>query len=201
MMIKSLLILLLLVFFQSCSKSPFQGDIQKNLEAMDKAYGKCNNPYRTMNKAQKRICEDKERAAGPDGVVGEPINITEIIENYRYGGKANVYSGMSTVNPTLWGASLALLEQYPLDIVDSQGGFISTDWITKKENPDQRCLIKVNIVSQELVSNGVNVKLICEQKEINTWYQDGISYSQEEKDLILKILDIAEEISITEKLS
>ena len=194
------MILFLLVFFQSCSNGPFQGDIQKNLEAMDKVYGKCDNPYRTMSKGQKKICEDKERAAGPDGKVGDPINLTEIMENYRSGGNKTVYSGMS-VNPTLWGASMALLEQYPLDIVDSQGGFISTEWITKKENPNQRCLIKVNITSQELVSSGVRVKLLCEQKELDAWYQDGVSYSQEEKNLTLKIFDIANEISTSEKLS
>ena len=50
---------------------------------MDKIHGKCNNPYRTFNKAQKKICEDKERAAGADGVIDEPINLTELIENYR----------------------------------------------------------------------------------------------------------------------
>ena len=31
----------------------------------------------------KKICEDKERAAGPDGEVGDPINLTQIVENYR----------------------------------------------------------------------------------------------------------------------
>ena len=199
-MIKYLLILLLFVFFQSCSKGPFQGDLQKNLEAMDKVHGRCDNPYRQMTKGQKKICEDKERAAGPDGEIDDPINITEIIKNYRSGGKKNVYSGMS-VNPILWEASLILLDQYPLDIVDSQGGFISTNWIVEKGNLNQRCLIKVNITSQKLVSNGARVKLLCEEKDGNTWYQDEISYEDEEKNLTLKILDIANELSVTEKLS
>ena len=167
---------------------------------MDKVHGKCNNPYREFNEAQKRICEDKERAAGPDGEIGEPLNITKMIENYRSGGSNTVYQGMS-INENLWEASLILLDQYPLDIVDSQGGFISTNWIVEKGNLNQRCLIKINVTSQELVSNGVNVKLLCEEKEGGTWYQDEISYKNEEKNLTLKILDIANKLSVTEKLS
>tara|TARA_A100001011_G_C14314855_1_gene847454 strand:+ start:426 stop:1025 length:600 start_codon:yes stop_codon:yes gene_type:complete len=199
-MIRLLLVLILVNFFLSCSKGLFDGDIQKNLEEMDKIHGVCNNPYRTYNKAQKRICEDKERAAGPDGKVGEPLNITKLIEDFRGGGTKNVYQGMS-INPVLWEASLIMLDEYPLNIVDSQGGFISTDWITEKGNPNQRCLIKVSITSQELVSNGVKVKLLCEQRELEVWYQENIPYTEEEKNLILKILDIANQISVIDKLS
>jgi len=203
-MIKAVLALLLIIFLQSCSTGPFGGDIEKNMAEMDKIHGKCNNPYRTFNKAQKKICEDKERAAGPDGEVGDPINLTQIIENYRNfrDGNFNTTSGGGmTINENLWGASLILLDQYPLNIVDAQGGFISTDWIIERESPNQRCLIKVNITSKELVSNGVKVKLLCEEKELEVWYQDEVTYSQEEKDLVLKILEIADILSTTEKLS
>ena len=59
----------------------------------------------------------------------------------------------------------------------------------------------MNVTSQELVSNGVKVKLLCEEKELDVWYQDGVTYEKEEKILILKILNIANEINVTEKLS
>ena len=88
-----------------------------------------------------------KRAAGPDGENGEPLNITKMIEDFRSGGSKNVYQGMS-INENLWEASLILLDQYPLDIVDSQGGFISTAWIIGKGNLNQRCLIKVNVTSK-----------------------------------------------------
>ena len=202
-MIKVALTLLLIFFLQSCSQGPFGGDIEKNMAEMDKIHGKCNNPYRTFNKAQKKICEDKERAAGADGVIEEPINLTKLIENYRNFRDGNFDStsvGMA-INKNLWGASLILLDQYPLDIVDSKGGFISTGWITEKDNPNLRCLIKVKVTSKELISSGVNVKLLCQEKELEAWYHDGISYEEEEKRLTLKILDIADELSTTEKLS
>ena len=199
-MIRSLLLLILVFSFQSCSKGLLDGDVQKNLEKMDKIHGYCNNPYRNFSKQEKELCEHKERAAGPDGEIGDPLNLTKMIEDFRSGGSNNVYQGMS-VNENLWEASLILLDQYPLDIVDSQGGFISTNWIIEKGNLNQRCLIKVNITSQKLVSNGAKVKLLCEEKEGDTWYQDKISYEDEEKNLLLKILDIANELSVTEKLS
>ena len=203
-MIKTTLVLLLMGFLQSCSTGPFGGDIDKNLKEMDKLHGKCNNPYRTFNKAQKQICEDKERAAGPDGEVNDPVNLTQLVENYknfRDGNFNSTYSGGMSINENLWGASLILLDQYPLDIVDAQGGFISTGWIIERESPNQRCLIKINITSKDLMSNGVTVKLICEQKELDVWYQDGVTYSQEEKNLVLKVLEIADKLSTTEKLS
>ena len=201
-MIKLIFTLFLMVFLPSCSKGLFNGDVQKNLKAMDKIHGVCNNPYREYNKAQKKICEDKERAAGPDGEIGEPLNISQMIRDFRSGGSSTQYQVTSmSVNKNLWEASLIMLDQYPLNIVDSQGGFISTDWITEKENPNQRCLIKVKITSQELLSNGAKVKLLCEQKELDVWYQDKISYTEEEKNLTLKILDIANELSLIDKLS
>ena len=90
-MFKSLLAISLIFFFQSCSKGLFDGDLQKNMKAMDKLHGVCNNPYRNYSKQEKKICEDKERAAGPDGEIGDPINITEMIENFRSGGQQTSY--------------------------------------------------------------------------------------------------------------
>ena len=169
---------------------------------MDKIHGVCNNPYREYSKAQRKICEDKERAAGPDGEIGDPLNISQMIRDFRSGGSSaqNQVTSMS-VNKNLWYASLIMLDQYPLDIVDSQGVFISTGWITEKGSPNNICLIKVNITSRELLSNGAKVKLICEQIELDVWYQDEISYTSEEKNLTLKILDIANELSLIDKLS
>ena len=195
-MIRSFLVLILVFSFQSCSKGLFDGDIEKNLKAMDKMHGYCNNPYRTFSKKEKKICEDKERAAGPDGEIGEPLNITKMIEDFRSGGSQGSYQGM-TVNKDLWGASLILLDQYPLDIVDSQGGFISTGWIIKKEIPNQRCLIKIQVVSRELTTTGVVSSFLCENKTNDVWVSDNRNYPNEEKKIILKILEIAGKLSST----
>ena len=51
-----------------------------------------------------------------------------------------------------------------------------------------------------LASNGVKVKLICQQKTDGSWYNDNTEYSKEEKDLTLKILETAIQIKVEDQL-
>ena len=204
-MFKSFKILLILfvslIFVQSCSEGPFGGNHAANMEKLDKIYGPCNNPHRKIvGKDARMLCEDKERAVGPSGKAKDPISLASIAKNFNNGGVGSNYQGMA-INPFLWQASLGILDQYPLKIVDSQGGFISTEWIMENNSPNQRCNIKVTINSQELVSNGVKVKLICQKKTDDTWYNESTSYTSEENDLTLKILETAIQIKVENELS
>ena len=146
------------------------------------------------------LCEDRERAAGPGGKIKDPISITNFAKNFNNGGPVGSYESLR-VNPFLWQASLNLLDEFPLKIVDAEGGFISTEWILEEENPDQRCNIKITITSRELISNGVKVKLLCQQKSNDDWYNDKSEYILEEKDLTLRILEIANQIKAENQLS
>ena len=188
-----------LISIVSCGNNPLKGNLKENMAKLDKQYGVCRNPMRNYTSAQRLTCESKERAAGRDGKIKEPLNLTALIDGYRTGGSA-VYAS-SAVNNYLWNASISILEPYTLKIVDSQGGLISTDWIMEKSDKTKRCLIKVNISSKELLSNGVDVKILCEEKDEDNWFADKISYLNEEKRLTLKILEIAEELKFTEELS
>ena len=196
-MFKILLIISSLFFISGCSKGLMNGDLQANLEESDKVYGRCNNPNRQLSKIERDICLDKQRAAGPDGVVGEAFNITEFIEKVNNPKGNVIYSG-SSVNQELWNGSLRVLSSYPLKTVDSQGGFISTEWILEENTPGQRCLIKVNINSIELISTGVNTKIVCEKQISGEWYISKQTFVEEEKQLTLKILEIANQLSITQ---
>ena len=71
------------------------------------------------------------------------------------------------------------------------GGFIETDWIMDSNNSSQRCLIKIQISSKDLITTGVDTNFICENKSNNTWFSDEIEYLEEEKQITLKILEIA----------
>ena len=83
-MLKKLLITISFIILTGCGAGKLlnQGDVQANLEASDKIYGRCNNPNRQYTTIEKKICEGKDRAAGPDGKVGDPINITKIIDRF-----------------------------------------------------------------------------------------------------------------------
>ena len=194
---KTFIIFFAFILLQSCSN--VGGDIEKNLAETDKIYGKCNNPNRQFTYITKKICEDQVRAAGPDGVVGDPIDVTEIFS--RFGSNEKVVYAGSSANQFLWNGALETLKSYPLMTVDSQGGFISTEWILEELNPNQRCLIKVNITSRELISNGVNAKILCQRKETDVWYPIKELFVEEEKNLTLKILEKAGQLSNIDSLS
>ena len=187
-------------FLYGCSQGLLGGNQQKNLERLDKVYGKCNNPHRIFSPQEKIVCEDQQTAAGPDGVVGDSINVTEVLERIRGGGEKIVYAS-SKVNDYLWNGSLAVVENYSLKTVDSQGGFISTDWILNSDIENKRCLIKINVLSQELISTGVKTKIICENLIDGQWYNDNSQYINDEKNLTLKILELANELSKLEATS
>ena len=195
---KTLVVFFAFILLQSCNTGPLGGDLQKNLAESDKIYGKCNNPNRSFTYVQKKICEDKVRAAGPDGVVGDPIDLTEIFD--RSDEKKIIYTGANS-NQFLWNGALETLSKYSLKTVDSQGGFISTDWILEEPNPNQRCLIKINVTSRELISNGVITKIICQKKEADVWYSSNELFLEEEKNLTLKILEKASQLSKVDSLS
>ena len=199
-MLKLLLSLAVILSISSCSQGINKGNIEKNLTATDKIYGRCNNPNRQFTEVEREICVAKERAAGPDGEVGDPLNLTELIDKFNNPNKNIVYGGAS-VNQFLWNGSLSVLESYPLQTVDSQGGFISTDWILDINEPKKRCQIKVNITSLEFISTGVKTKIICQEQDNSQWYPNNEILIDEEKKITLKILEKAQELSNIENLS
>ena len=199
-MLRLLVLFILALFFSSCGQGLLDGNLEKNLEATDKVYGRCDNPYRQFTEIEREICRGKVRAAGPDGEVGDPISLTDIIDKFNNPEKNVVYAG-SSVNRYLWQGSLLILEEYPLQTVDSQGGLISTDWILNKELPDKRCQIKVNVITQDFVSTGVRTKFICQNKDNDQWYQSKDILIEEEKKITLKILEKALELSNIDNFS
>ena len=187
-MFRVLFVFLSLFFFQSCSND---GSYQETVEKLDEVYGYCDNPQRRLRPLEYKICKDKERAAGPDGEVGEPLSIGNL---FNGGGSQTVYAASDT-NNFLWDASLKTLKNYSIKITDFDGGYIETNWIKKENIPDERCLIKTHITSSQLISTGVDVSFVCEKNIGDDWYVVNQSYIEEEQQLILKILSEASQLS------
>ena len=93
-----------------------------------------------------------------------------------------------TINKELWNGSLKVLSNYSIKNADSSGGFIETDWIFEEQDTNNRCLIKVQIVSLELISNGVETNIVCQRLTNEKWINDNKDYIDEEKQLTLAIL-------------
>ena len=185
-MLKIFVFLFSSVIIFSCSG----GNYEKNLQELDEVYGMCENPMRPLSTRKYKECIAAERANNESF-----FDINSDLNNlFNRGGNSN-YVVQYTVNPSLWQAALNITEKFPLKIADNQGGYIETDWINQKESPNSRCLIKVRITSQELVSTGVATKFICEEKIDNQWVANNDSYLTEEKQFTLKILSAAADIS------
>ena len=196
-MLKLLSIILSLFILTSCN----QGNHQKNLTELDEIYGKCDNPmreneYNSNNKNSRiyRNCKAKEMAGGE--------SLFDLEESFKdtFGigsrSKSDVLV-VSSVNPLLWRASLDVTKDYPLKIADSQGGYIETDWIYGDESlaDKNRCLIKIRVLSQDLISTGVQTNFICETKNNSNWANDEKDYFQQEKQITLSILERASELA------
>ena len=185
--LSSLAILLFSFLLINCS-----GNLEKELEELDKIYGYCDNPQRNIRGAKYETCKAKERAAGPSGISDkkEPLNLSNIFDEFNLGSNNAIVQ--AAVNPALWQASLEVMSSYDLKFVDNQGGYLQTEWIYQSSNPNNRCLIKIQITSLELISNGVKSSFNCEENNNSIWETDGIDYIQEEKNLNLRILELAQ---------
>lgn len=168
---------------------------EEQLAELDEVYGKCDNPHRQLRPLEYKICKDKERAAGPDGVIDDGNGgIIDGLFTFGNGNSGTIYATASDTNNFLWDASLQVLDNYSLKISDFDGGYIETNWIQNINIPNQRCLVKSHVTSKELTSTGIKIKILCENLFENNWYVSDEEFIEEEKQLTLKILQVAKEI-------
>lgn len=188
----SFLFFFISLFLLNCSTP--KSSLNKNLEELDKLYGYCDNPHRSLNKRDYKICKDKERANAGKSFGFKDKTLKEmLIDSIKDDiGATGIAGGGTTVNIYLWQGSIQTLENYPIKILDSNGGYIETEWIYQESAPNERCLIKINITSKELLSSGVNAKIICQNKYQNEWQNIAEEINLEEnKKITLAILEKA----------
>ena len=190
--LKILFTFLILIVINSCTNA---NKSEENLKKLDKIYGYCDNPHRNIPPKQYETCLAKQDAAGPDGEIGEPVNISDIFDKFNNRSSNDKVSYLKTVNADLWQGTMDVLSPYSLKLIDSEIGYVETDWIYEKNMPTRRCLIKVQITSVEIISTGVSTNLTCQTKDGESWYNDQTNYFDQEKKLTLTILSKAKEFS------
>ena len=181
-MLRYLSILITSIFIYSCT-----GNHNERMAELDETFG-CKDPHKNLSERKMRECLAKERADGES-----LFNLTEDFNKLIGQDSTVVYQ--NSVNPYLWNAGLEVTKTYPLKIADNQGGFIETEWIRDSSDMNQRCLIKIQITSQELITTGVKSSFLCETKQGGEWIADNVDYIKEENQITLKILDIAGNLS------
>ena len=194
--IKNLLCVLILAVIVSCTNA---NKSEENLKKLDKIYGYCDNPHREISGTRYEVCKAKEMGAGPDGEVGESKSFGEIFGGLG-GSSKNQVTYIKSVNNDLWQGTMDVLSPYSIKLIDSEVGYVETDWIYEKNEPNRRCLIKVQIKSAELVSNGVSTTISCQVKENDNWFNDSEQFIDQEKKLTLTILSKSQEYYNQQKL-
>ena len=91
------------------------------------------------------------------------VNLTELFS------EKNNTGGIINVNAFLWRASLNILSVAPLISTDALGGTIISDWYISKNIKNQRFKITVFILSRELRSDGIKVKVHIQNFKNNVW--------------------------------
>ena len=192
MYLKSILLIFSCLALLSCNSGIVGDNYQENLVKLDKIYGYCDNPHRNLNKStvQYKVCKDKEAAAGADGLSDDDFKLPFLDSILNQSGSTNVVY-TNNVNQYLWNGAINTLNNYPLSFADSSGGFIETEWIYDANLENQRCLIKVQITSQELLSNAVDTKILCQSKIKENWINTNETFINEEKQITLAILNSA----------
>ena len=81
----------------------------------------------------------------------------------------NNSGGIINVNAFLWRASLNILSIAPLISTDALGGTIISDWYINKNVKNQRLKITAFILTRELRSDGIKVKVHIQNFKNNVW--------------------------------
>lgn len=185
MKVKQIFIICFFIFIISCA-----GRNEEVIKKYDAVYG-CDNPHRQLSDIEYKICIDKQRSTG-----GKPLDLDALTTDLKdiFNRGSNVVF-QNSINKSLWDASIEVTKNYPLKIADNQGGYIETDWIYSENDFNERCAIKIQIVSLELISTGVNTNLICQNKKNDTWINSNEEFIEEEKQLTIKILQEAIRLS------
>ncbi|NCC22018.1 MAG: DUF3576 domain-containing protein [Alphaproteobacteria bacterium] len=106
----------------------------------------------------KDIYSEPESIFGPEGI--------------RFlGGKDKKDNGEDGigVNAYLWRAALDTVSFMPLESADPFGGAIITEWYSPPETPDERFKVNAFILSRELKSDGLRVRVFRQVKKSGDW--------------------------------
>jgi hypothetical protein len=78
------------------------------------------------------------------------------------------------VNGFLWRASLETISFMPVASADPFGGVIITDWYSPPENSGERLKINAFILSRQLKSDGISVKIFRQVKKGGEWQDSPV---------------------------
>lgn len=142
----------------------------------------------------------KERWENFGSVVGGDGGITVYDSNPNaqsvIGKKAPV--GTMNVNPYLWQASVDIVSFMPIQVSDSSGGVISTDWYEDPDYPGIRYRVNILVKAVELKATNLKVTVFKQEMKDGNW-REVKPNSEIGEDLEEKILTKARELKVSQE--
>ena len=130
---KTLFIFLFLIAINACTNA---NKSEENLKKLDKIYGYCDNPHRNIPPTiWKLYCETRRSRSWWE--IGESVNISEIFDRFNNRSNNNQVTYLKSVNADLWQGTMDVLSPYSLKLIDSEVGYVETDWIYEKDIPNK----------------------------------------------------------------
>jgi hypothetical protein len=134
------------------------------------------------------IYEKPESVFGAGGLMGL---------NNRDSEEKRARNGIN-VNAYLWRATLDTISFMPLASADPFGGVIITEWYTSPEKPGERLKLNVFILNDQLVADGVSVKVFRQAQTKSGWV-DAKAAPETGRQLEDAILTRARQLRIAEQ--
>ena len=149
----------------------------------------CSGASRQLTKEEKiyspRDRSRLEQMEAGGGLINDLFKVGKDNEESNYTNNTNKSS--------IWRASLEILSTFPLSSIDSKSGVIITDWYSSEKKPSERFKITILILSQEISSNSIQVKIHKQIIKNSRWVNIKL---KQEKNLAIerKIIQKAVEI-------
>jgi len=129
-------------------------------------------------KSEAKYPTGADRSATAGDIYAKPPSIFGRDGLKILGGKSNDNddgSGGLGVNGFLWRASLDTVSFMPLASADPFGGVILTDWYSSPDAPGERTKMTVLILSRQLRSDAIQVKVFRQVRDSGEWRDAAVS--------------------------
>lgn len=99
------------------------------------------------------------------------------------------YDETELSNSSLWKNSVEFIGSlFPIAIIDSNSGLISTEWYQEDENSNKRVKINAFVKGKELRKKNLRVLIFRQKRVNNQWRNDGSEDSDKSKSALTAIL-------------
>ena len=155
----TVLLFITMFFLSSCNKGADRDELRNKSMARADIISRSGSLIADEKVA---LVDAQNRLRTGGGLFGKKAESIDFFTNNK---NSNSVSSIGfPINPSLWKASLEVVEFMPLSSTDPFGGIIITDWYFGTTN-NERCKLNIFIKGMELRSNNIKVNSFCQSQD------------------------------------